>query len=262
MGGYVEVRGLRSWYDEAGDGEPLVLLHGGMCTNETWQAQFGQFAERFHVLAPERAATATRPTSRVRCTTRTWPTTRSPSSTPWSEVPPTWSAGATAASSACWSDPTSGPRAQAHRHRYELRHRRVGAGSRSDADGDGSGRRRRGDVPRVARLPFARRDRPLVDVPRQVRRHGESEPHIPVEDLGRISSPALVVVGDDDMVSLEHTIRCPGAIPDAELAVVPRTSHAVVMEKPALLNQLVLDFLEHDAAPTMLPMRRAELDHA
>ena len=39
---------------EEGTGEPLVLLHGGLCTNETWAAQMPAFAERFHVVAPER----------------------------------------------------------------------------------------------------------------------------------------------------------------------------------------------------------------
>src|SRR5439155_17097126 len=47
-----------------------------------------------------------------------------------------------------------------------------------------------------------------------------SEPHIPVEDLSRISSPTLVLVGDDDIVSLEHTVDLFQAIPNAELAVV------------------------------------------
>jgi hypothetical protein len=27
---YIEIDGLRTWYDEAGSGEPLVLLHGGL----------------------------------------------------------------------------------------------------------------------------------------------------------------------------------------------------------------------------------------
>ena len=32
----------------------LVLLHGGLCTNETWAAQIPAFAEHFRVVAPER----------------------------------------------------------------------------------------------------------------------------------------------------------------------------------------------------------------
>jgi len=54
MGEYVDIAGVNTWYDEEGTGEPLVLLHGGLCTNETWAAQMPVFAERFHVVAPER----------------------------------------------------------------------------------------------------------------------------------------------------------------------------------------------------------------
>ena len=54
MGSYVEIGELRTWYDEQGAGEPLVLLHGGISTNETWGAQMPDFGARFRVIAPER----------------------------------------------------------------------------------------------------------------------------------------------------------------------------------------------------------------
>jgi pimeloyl-ACP methyl ester carboxylesterase len=263
MGGYVEVRGLRSWYDEAGDGEPLVLLHGGMCTNETWQGQLSQFAGRFHVLAPER---------------------RGHGHTPDVEGPLHYQDMADdtiafldtvvggPAHLVGWSDGGIVGLLVAIQ-RPDLVRKLVVIGTNYDTDG----------LEPAAAAMLTEMDPAGDDVAMFRELHAAhspdgadhwstflakfvamamSEPHIPVEALGRISSPALVVVGDDDMVSLEHTIALFRAIPDAELAVVPGTSHAVVMEKPALLNQLVLDFLEHDAAPTMLPMRRAELDHA
>ena len=85
-----------------------------------------------------------------------------------------------------------------------------------------------------------------------------TEPHIDVADLRRVSAPTLIVVGDDDIVTLEHTVDLYRAVPNAELAVVPGTSHAVVLEKPAVFNRTVLDFLELDAVATMLPFRHAE----
>ena len=56
MGEYVDIAGLKTWYDTFGEGDPLVLLHGGLSTNDTWGAQMPAFSERFHVLAPERRA--------------------------------------------------------------------------------------------------------------------------------------------------------------------------------------------------------------
>jgi pimeloyl-ACP methyl ester carboxylesterase len=66
-----------------------------------------------------------------------------------------------------------------------------------------------------------------------------------------------VLVGDDDMVTLEHTMSLYRAIRNSELAVVPGTSHLVAMEKPDLVNRLVLDFLQRDPIPTYMPLRRA-----
>ena len=83
-----------------------------------------------------------------------------------------------------------------------------------------------------------------------------TQPNITVEQLGRISAPTLVLAGDDDMITLEHTSALFRAIPNSELAVVPGTSHALVMQKPELVNRLVLDFLETDPVPTFMPLRR------
>jgi len=83
-----------------------------------------------------------------------------------------------------------------------------------------------------------------------------TQPNITVEQLGRISAPTLVLAGDDDMISLEHTSALFRATPNSELAVVPGTSHTLPMEKPDLVNRLVLDFLEKDPARTFMPLRR------
>src|SRR6266511_128744 len=54
MGTYIEIGGLKTWYDEDGSGEPLMLLHGGLSPNETWGPQMPEFGKQFRVLAPER----------------------------------------------------------------------------------------------------------------------------------------------------------------------------------------------------------------
>ncbi len=48
----------------------------------------------------------------------------------------------------------------------------------------------------------------------------------------------------------------PRSLPEAEQAVVPGTSHVLVMEKPALVTQLALDFLTTDPITTIMPIRR------
>src|SRR5688572_24093562 len=53
-GSYVDAGGVHTYYEVEGEGEPLVLLHGGMVTIETWSAQRAALAERFRVYLPER----------------------------------------------------------------------------------------------------------------------------------------------------------------------------------------------------------------
>lgn len=84
----------------------------------------------------------------------------------------------------------------------------------------------------------------------------QNEPRLTAHDLRAVTSRTLVMVGDDDEVTLEHAIDTYRAIPDAELMVVPGTSHGLLVEKPALCNQVIADFLTTDPVPTMAPIRR------
>jgi pimeloyl-ACP methyl ester carboxylesterase len=70
-----------------------------------------------------------------------------------------------------------------------------------------------------------------------------------------ISSPTLVMASDDDIIHTGHTIEMYHAIPNAQLAIVPGTSHTLLLEKPALCTTLVADFLTDDPKPFM-PIRR------
>jgi pimeloyl-ACP methyl ester carboxylesterase len=76
-------------------------------------------------------------------------------------------------------------------------------------------------------------------------------------DLRAVTCPTLVMVGDDDAVSLEHTLALYRALPSAELAVVPGTSHTLLIEKPDLCTDLVKAFLSDPPTPTHMPIRRA-----
>jgi len=51
--GSVEAGGLRIHYRESGNGQPLVLLHGGTATSGSWSDHLAVFAEHFRVLAPD-----------------------------------------------------------------------------------------------------------------------------------------------------------------------------------------------------------------
>jgi pimeloyl-ACP methyl ester carboxylesterase len=95
-----------------------------------------------------------------------------------------------------------------------------------------------------------------VVVEKLARMHSE-EPTLEADDLHGVRSRTLVMAGDDDEVRHEHAVAMYRAIPDAELMVVPGTSHGLLVEKPDLCNDVILQFLTEDPVPTIAPIRRA-----
>ncbi len=82
-------------------------------------------------------------------------------------------------------------------------------------------------------------------------------PSLAPADLGGVVSRTLVMAGDEDAVSLDDTVALYNGIPDAELAIVPGTSHFLLREKPGLCNAIMLDFLTGAPVPAVPPVRRA-----
>jgi len=83
------------------------------------------------------------------------------------------------------------------------------------------------------------------------------EPGLAIADLEALVCQTLVMVGDDDLVSLEHTLLLYRSLQNAQLAVVPSASHLLLFEKPALCTHLVEEFLATEPQPTLMPIRRA-----
>jgi pimeloyl-ACP methyl ester carboxylesterase len=85
----------------------------------------------------------------------------------------------------------------------------------------------------------------------------KTEPHLDVAALAKVRQRSLVVFSDDDLMTLTHAVDMYDALPNAELAVVPGTSHFLTQEKPDLVNAIVLDFLTNEPVPTVAAIRRA-----
>lgn len=79
-------------------------------------------------------------------------------------------------------------------------------------------------------------------------------PDVVLTDLKALPMPVLLMQGDDDCVRIEHTAEVARAIPDAQVAVVPGTSHGLPLEKPGLVNSLLLDFLADPQPPKFMPL--------
>jgi len=48
--GYLPIPGARLYFEAAGEGHPLVLIHAGVADNRMWDEQFTVFAQRYRVI--------------------------------------------------------------------------------------------------------------------------------------------------------------------------------------------------------------------
>lgn len=70
-----------------------------------------------------------------------------------------------------------------------------------------------------------------------------NEPHIQVEELEELKVRTLVIAGTDDMIRDDHTKRIFKGIPDSELAIIPG-DHFIANKNPAEFNRAVEKFLD------------------
>jgi pimeloyl-ACP methyl ester carboxylesterase len=75
------------------------------------------------------------------------------------------------------------------------------------------------------------------------------EPNIDVATLGAVLAPTLVMIADEDFTPEQHAREITAAIPLAQMAVVPNATHALPMEKPDVVADLVLRFIGEHAPP-------------
>jgi len=74
-------------------------------------------------------------------------------------------------------------------------------------------------------------------------------PTLTPADLAKITAPTLVLVGDDDCCTLEHSIELYRSVPNAQLCVVPGANHGVPLEKPVIVNEAILAFIASPERP-------------
>jgi pimeloyl-ACP methyl ester carboxylesterase len=253
MAQHVQVGAVRTWYDEHGDGEPLVLMHGGLVDARWFEPNLAPLAEHFHVYTPER---------------------RGHGHTPDVDGPITYQL--MADDTIGFLDTVVGGPADLVGHsdgavvamliaiqRPDLVKRLVMISGGFDKSGEAAPDMEFDAAQVVPFLgpaygevsPDGEAHFPVV-----VDKIGEmfrNEPHVDPADLGRISARSLVMYADDDLMTLGHAVEMFDALPNAELAVVPGTSHFLTQEKPHLVNALLVDFLTNDPVPVVAPIRRA-----
>jgi 3-oxoadipate enol-lactonase len=261
--GFTEINGARLYYEVAGEGYPLVLLHAGVADSRMWDEQFAVFARDYQVVRydlrgfgkSEVPASAFKPHEELAQLLRYLGIAGAhvvgisyggKIALDFTLAHPDMVKGLVlVAPSVSGAEPSSDVLAF-----YEAEEAALEA---LDLDGatelnlrmwvDGP-RRAAGEV-----------DGTMRELVREMQRHAfatvfpeqaielDLEPPA-IDRLGEVQAPTLLVVGDYDIESkVEQARHLASQIAQAQLAVIAGAAHMVNMEKPAEFNQLVLNFL-------------------
>ncbi|MGA4985554.1 alpha/beta fold hydrolase [Streptomyces cellulosae] len=258
MGDYADLAGVRTWYETEGSGDALVLLHGGLCTNDTWGAQRPDLAASYRVHLPERRAhghtpDVEGPLSYTDMAGDTVAFLESVVGGPAHLVG--WSDGGVVALLTALARP-------------DLVRRMVviGANFRPAPESFVAPEMLDALTPDSAGMAFFRElyaaaspDGPdhwpavatrMIDMWR-------TQPTLDAGDLAAVRATTLVMTGDDDLMTLEHTAALYRGLHDARLAVIPGASHLVPLERPAEVDRMILGHLAGGESETMMPVLRA-----
>jgi pimeloyl-ACP methyl ester carboxylesterase len=255
---YVEVAGHRVWHEVSGDGPPVVLLHGAFAGASSFAAQTPALvAAGFTVYVPER---------------------RGHAHTPDIDGPLSYSVMADdtvdylqqvlpgGAHLVGWSDGAVVALLVAMR-RPDLVHRVVLIGQYYNL----AGRVPDSDIDALLRSPEAmgflrlEYDQVSPDGPEhfavvyeKTMRMIDTEPQLDLATFSAATAPTLVLQGDRDEVTVEHSLAVVAALPNARLAVLPGT-HLVPVETPDVVNPLLVSFLRGGPGdPLWLPSAEGE----
>jgi pimeloyl-ACP methyl ester carboxylesterase len=238
MSAYVQLGVVRTYYEEDGEGEPLVMLHPGHADSRAFEPNLPGLARRFRVYRPDR---------------------RGHGRTPDVDGPISYEL--MARDTIAFIERVVGGPAYVVGHsdgapvgllvalrRPDLVRRLVFAAGVFHHDGWIPGAIELDEETNAFFVDYYGAVSPdgpehFPVVAEKLHRMHVEEPALTPADLARIPMLTLVMVAESDEMPLEHTLRLYDGLPDAQLAVVPGTGHGLLAEKPELCNAIIVDFL-------------------
>ncbi|MEY9856808.1 pimeloyl-ACP methyl ester carboxylesterase [Catenulispora sp. GAS73] len=255
MGAYVDVDGLNMYYEVVGEGEPVVLVHGTGGFADSWAAQRDLLPDWYQLFMPEcrghgRTADVEGPYTYENFADDLAGFIEALALEPVRLVG--WSNGASVVLRLALQRP-------------DLVHRLVllsggvlhpaGQTAAATALSVDPGRSRLAETWRPlyeALSPDGPDHFPVVE--EKLNRMWREATPVTRDQIAALPMPLLVLQGDDDCIELAHAAALAGTAPDGRLAVVPGTSHISPVEKPELVNLILLDFFEDKPAARLFPL--------
>ncbi len=258
-GKYVKANGLNIYYEEYGSGEPLILIHGGLNSSALWENNLSSFLDHFRVIVPDSRGHGRTNNPRDTLSYRLMA----------DDVASLVSALNLDRPFVCgYSDGGQIALELGMHHSDKFRALVVAAAwfKFSSVYTDGIKNLGMSGPDEADYNMFEKQYPSLVEVIqtsgvedwKTFFRHTTEMFWTPLnytaDDFAGIVIPTLVLIGDrDEYIPVEEAVEMYNMIPNAELAVVPQTTHGNLLANSDLFADLVLNFLlRHSAKPIEL----------
>ena len=261
--GFLDIGTAKIYYEEAGKGSPVVMIHGGLLNASMWDDQFEEFARSYHVIrydARGHGRSASEPDTfshhedlhgLIETLALEKPVIMGLSMGGYAAIDFALEYPGAASALVLVSPGLSG---------YEFRSeefiefsKRIGVAVQNEnieaiveafqtAWTDGPRRKPDGIDPTV-------REKVRTMVKENVERWDERSIEyrplpLAIERLSDLRLPVLALVGDLDMPGILKIVELiESEVPDAQTVMIPGVAHMINMEKPEELNRTVLQFL-------------------
>jgi len=245
-GKYLEAGGVRTYYEEYGRGEPLLMFHGGLSTLEPFRCQIPELSKHYRLILPERRGHGH--------------TADTPGPYSYRQMAEDMAAfmraiGAEGVKAVGYSDGANLIFHLALNHpsllgscvliggnfHYEgctEEHRKEVQNLPEGGIGE------QGVDEKYARYsPDGAGHYPVVF--EKIRKLWLSEPTFGEEDIKKIQTPSLIISGDRDVITMAHTVKLYQALKNAQLLIPPGTTHRVIKENAEFVNRAILDFFKN-----------------
>lgn len=225
-GKYIDINDAKIYYEEYGQGEPLIFLHGNNGSIEDFYQQIPFFAKHYRVIVVD-----TRGQGRSTDLTNT-PYTYEEFANDLFQV--IQKLNLKKVNLVGWSD--GGNTALIFNAQHpELVNKIVTIGAVLNPNG--VSKELIENLKNLANKPSENTNLRLIELML-------NEPNITKLELNKIQNPVLVIAGEKDEVKESHTKEIQQNISKAELLIIPNSTHYVPFEQPKILNEAILKFLK------------------
>ncbi len=248
-GKYIDVNDIKVYYEVYGDGEPLLLLHGngGSIENFTWQIP--ELAKYFKVIAVDSRAQG-------RTSDSDQEISYALMASDMSGLIDKLNLGKV--NVVGWSDGGNIGLELGYAHPEKvLKVVTIGANySNENFLAPPDSVTMDSDDPRIIQTsPLSKKHRTTLErlspnkeripiIKKQLEALMEKYPKFTPDQIKTINVPFMVVAGDHDLISIDHTVSLFKNLPKAQLFIVPGASHLSPVENPDLINSQIIKFLK------------------